>query len=566
MASNLAGSAESNCNVTVKGRLPAETSDSEVASDVEPIKPKIQTPLKDTEIFEGSRVRLDCIIIGQPEPEVIWYHDERPVKESADFQLLFQGDKCSLIIEEAYLEDGGEYKAVAINSAGEATSQCKVTVTPIEITDHPTRTPQPPRLLPDGNPPVFVKLLNDVIVSEGDSVSFECVITGDPKPDIKWLLNNQEVTQNEKLLFSSDLEKDTYLLHIPKVSTNERGVYTVKASNPCGDAKCFAQLIVKTIPEKVVPTETAPQIIKPLADKTLNEGETVVFECVVQGKPYPKIQWLKNNMPIDFGYQTSSGDTQILTIQSTPICNEGTIKCIAENNLGKATTEAKLTIKSREVVPVGLSGVSSTQKTSSSVMFQSSTKSTTFSSTSSGISEPQTQFHSVSVQSQQSSKSENDKPIEHMQMKQTEEIHQVNQSQPIVQKESFVNIEKASETSAIEAPPPPVFKKSPRKTIPPKFVSPVMGKIVTQGADVTLEGIIEGFPTPDVSWSKNGQTLESSENGHLTIEYSLNKTSVALKNVDTDDSGKYTCEAVNEAGSAKSTADVVVKSKYLSSI
>ncbi|CAG2066231.1 unnamed protein product, partial [Timema podura] len=67
-AKNIAGEATSSCNVSVKGRLPTETSDSELASDMEPIKPAIQLPLKDICVFEGKKVRLDCVIIGQPEP------------------------------------------------------------------------------------------------------------------------------------------------------------------------------------------------------------------------------------------------------------------------------------------------------------------------------------------------------------------------------------------------------------------------------------------------------------------------------------------------------------------
>lgn len=51
------------------------------------------------------------------------------MKESSDFQLLFQGDKCSLVIHEALLDDAGTYKVVAINSGGEASSQCTLTVT-----------------------------------------------------------------------------------------------------------------------------------------------------------------------------------------------------------------------------------------------------------------------------------------------------------------------------------------------------------------------------------------------------------------------------------------------------
>ena len=56
----------------IQGRIPTETSDSELASDVdiEPVKPSIQLSLKDTTVIEGKTARLDCVIVGQPEPEV----------------------------------------------------------------------------------------------------------------------------------------------------------------------------------------------------------------------------------------------------------------------------------------------------------------------------------------------------------------------------------------------------------------------------------------------------------------------------------------------------------------
>lgn len=67
---NNAGQIVGSSNVTVKGRLPNETSDSELASDMEPTKPSIPMTLKNTTVMEGERVKLDCIIVGQPEPEV----------------------------------------------------------------------------------------------------------------------------------------------------------------------------------------------------------------------------------------------------------------------------------------------------------------------------------------------------------------------------------------------------------------------------------------------------------------------------------------------------------------
>lgn len=74
---NPAGETRGECLVAVKVRpLPSDTSDSEPPPSVvkklamEPKAPRIQLPLKDLVIQEGAGTRLDCVIVGQPEPEV----------------------------------------------------------------------------------------------------------------------------------------------------------------------------------------------------------------------------------------------------------------------------------------------------------------------------------------------------------------------------------------------------------------------------------------------------------------------------------------------------------------
>ncbi|CAK9797379.1 TTN [Anthophora quadrimaculata] len=99
--------------------------------------------------------------------------------------------------------------------------------------------------------------------------------------------------------------------------------------------------------------------------------------------------------------------------------------------------------------------------------------------------------------------------------------------------------------------------KPSRKSTAPRFVSPVTGMIVDQGTDIVLEGIIDGFPQPSISWSKNGQELKTKDG--MTITYAHNHVRLELKNVNVKDAGRYTCTASNEVGSASSTADLVVK-------
>lgn len=72
----------------------------------------------------------------------------------------------------------------------------------------------------------------------------------------------------------------------------------MKARNSRGEAKCFANLIVKTIssPEikcKVMETQEkpiAPAFQELFADRTVNENDTTKFECVITGKPVPKVR------------------------------------------------------------------------------------------------------------------------------------------------------------------------------------------------------------------------------------------------------------------------------------
>lgn len=370
-ARNSLGVAYNSCIVTVKGRLPYDMSDSEKAAEAtvtvaepvavpEPVKPTVQTPLKDVSVDEGKTAQLDCVITGQPEPEVIWYHDDQPVKESADVQLLFQDDRCSLVLQEAVADDVGEYKVVAINSAGEASSQCKLTVvakakeepkeeSPVpepqqsavveeiieevvvveegegdgdyeevvieeeeEIIEEevPSQTavveeetaqsvlvvddapeqaekapvaevaapkePSPPAaaapapsakiedvvsssgeeeeeteeeeevLTSESVAPQFDKLLSDILTDENETVRFEVVVKGEPVPTVKWFLNNNELSENDRISFSKTADGAARLV-IKNVSANDKGVYTVKAANSCGEAKSFSHLIVKSI-------------------------------------------------------------------------------------------------------------------------------------------------------------------------------------------------------------------------------------------------------------------------------------------------------------------------------
>lgn len=111
LAKNNFGEAITSCVILLKEPVSVSVvPEKKIVIEMETIKPSVQLPLKNLSVFEGKPARLDCVIVGVPEPEVIWYHNEKPVKESQDVRLLFQGDHCSLIIQDALLADAGNYK------------------------------------------------------------------------------------------------------------------------------------------------------------------------------------------------------------------------------------------------------------------------------------------------------------------------------------------------------------------------------------------------------------------------------------------------------------------------
>ncbi|XP_018397085.1 PREDICTED: muscle M-line assembly protein unc-89-like, partial [Cyphomyrmex costatus] len=603
-ASNEIGKATVSCTVSVKGCLLHKTSECElVCSDMEPIVPKIQLPLQNLEIQEGQSARLDCVIVGHPEPEVIWYHEEQPVKESSNFQLLFQGDRCSLIIHEAFLNDAGIYKVVAINSAGEASSQCTLTVTPAS---HVLKKQKD--TLVSGSAPKFIKLPTDLLVAESESAIFDCVVIGEPKPDLRWYSDDGEMNHNGRI-FIGERKDGTAFLKISSTIPKDKGNYVVKAKNIHGEVKAFTRLVVKSLGdskrnEEFIQMEEKlihPTFKEIFQDRKILEGISTKFECIIIGKPSPKIQWLFNERPVhgkDF-LVSISGNRQVLTIPVVRDALVGTITCVAENAAGRAVCSARIEIDSGsvkpdtsetkkvfELIPYSptsimhpasssdkhflsektydeggsesqiLTKMSSTVTHSSTTSMKKEFLSSTMTSTlSQSGHEPSVCMKTIMQSSEQSTSKDGAPPV--VQSHKIEEYEKIVQEQPgeIGQKKTVLVCEDTEgvkhdvKTNQIQRPS--------RKLTAPRFISPITGMIVDQGTDVVLEGIIDGFPQSIILWSKNGEKLTLKDN--IKISYAHNHVKLELKDVSAKDAGRYTCTVSNDVGTTNSTADLVVK-------
>lgn len=92
----------------------------------------------------------------------------------------------------------------------------------------------------------------------------------------------------------------------------------------------------------------APGFSIPLTVKRAKPGETVVFECLPYGKPFPQIKWLKDGIELvpseKIKIEALDDHTQRLTIDDVDILSSGYFRCVATNEFGTASTKAELTI------------------------------------------------------------------------------------------------------------------------------------------------------------------------------------------------------------------------------
>ena len=79
------------------------------------------------------------------------------------------------------------------------------------------------------------------------------------------------------------------------------------------------------------------------------------------------------------------------------------------------------------------------------------------------------------------------------------------------------------------------------------------------GKLVRLHCQFDGQPCPSVTWYRNEAIINPSD--RFKIKSEANTSTLEICNVGVNDSGIYTCRAVNEAGSASTTANIVVAGK-----
>uniref|UniRef100_A0A9J8C1J6 Neural cell adhesion molecule L1-like protein n=1 Tax=Cyprinus carpio carpio TaxID=630221 RepID=A0A9J8C1J6_CYPCA len=281
--------------------------------------------------FEES-FPVKCEATGNPGPEFKWTKNGQDFDPYQDPRLITLHDSGTFIIPNNgnLTEFQGNYRCFATNKLGTAMSEEIEFIVP--------------------NIPKFPKEIIDPIeVMEGQSVILECnPPKGIPPLQIYWMtLSLQHIQQDERvsvglngnLYFSNAIETDSRrdyccFAAFPRIRTivQKTAMSVVVKSNKLmkdsGSGRGYANSLLERKPSLLTPTgkESHTYLVK---------GEDLQLECIAEGFPTPKVEWVKigfHKLP-ERAVVESHG--KLLTIEMVNEEDEGKYMCRVKNPHGE---------------------------------------------------------------------------------------------------------------------------------------------------------------------------------------------------------------------------------------
>ncbi|KAF2885739.1 hypothetical protein ILUMI_20443 [Ignelater luminosus] len=244
-------------------------------------QPKFTKQLSDLTMNDGESLTLNCIVQGDPEPQVTWTKNNKPLSSSDIMDLKYKNGIATLHINEVFPEDEGDYVCKATNSLGSAETKCHLKIKPMSSATADKKKAT------DDKAPKIVDHLQSALVKDGEPVTLSCRIIGAKKFDVVWLHNNKEIKPSKDFQYTN--EANIYKLCIAEIFPEDAGAYTCEAFNDAGESfsSCTLNVNIPGEPVKAPVFKTFP------ISATIAEGETASFQAETEEEPL-QINWLKD--------------------------------------------------------------------------------------------------------------------------------------------------------------------------------------------------------------------------------------------------------------------------------
>ena len=282
--------------------------------------PVFLVKLKNTDFIKDSAASLMLHCRGNPMPDIQIFKDGSPLAE--DSRVTVNRDHAAsgtyeLQIHKVQDSDAGSYKAEASNSHGKDSTEAKVGIKDAKD--------------------VFALLKGK-----------EKALKAGEEPTFTWFKGGQEFDPDErfKVLFKD--EEDTLALVFQHINPEDAGLYTCVANTTGGKIACSAELTVEGTVSHMLKTPEPPKVLAQMTPATCSPGGSAMMEMKMKGYPRPNIKWTKDGKPLEAGdrhrFVYPDPETVALIINNVVGDDAGTYKAELHNDLGKASTEAKLSL------------------------------------------------------------------------------------------------------------------------------------------------------------------------------------------------------------------------------
>ncbi|GMT05475.1 hypothetical protein PENTCL1PPCAC_27649, partial [Pristionchus entomophagus] len=268
--------------------------------------PKIISDTPGTiDVVMDMALEVPCKAIGTPDPTVQWEKDGFQILSDEGVLIDSSG---TLRIMNSRPNHAGTYTCKVFNQAGSDSKSTSVVVQ------------EPPTILP-------TTLGNYTAVAE-DKVELRCFVTANPPATIEW-------TKKGKVIANGDIDgvriDEDGTLIIESVSADDATFYTCRAQNPAGKTEKVIRLSVIVAP-----------ILRD-ADDILREAVKIdhpfSLYCPVISTPLPQITWFLDDTPIaesDTNVHLSD-DRRKLSVLKARTVDAGVYKCTARNSAGESS-------------------------------------------------------------------------------------------------------------------------------------------------------------------------------------------------------------------------------------
>ncbi|CAH0581331.1 unnamed protein product [Chrysodeixis includens] len=464
-----------------------------------PLKATVE-PATQTVDF-GRPAVFTCRYEGNPVKTITWLKDGKDMKHH----------DATLRIESVKKEDKGMYQCFIRNDQESAGASAEL------------------KLGGRFEPPLIRHSFGEQTFRSGPSLRLKCVASGNPTPDIAWLLDGDKLNSGERLQIGQFVTADGNVeshLNISSVHTNDGGLYTCIASSKVGSASHSARVNVYGLP-----------YVRPMKKRPVVAGDTLIVHCPVAGYPIDSIVWERDNRVLPINRKQKVFPNGTLVIENVErMSDEATYTCVAKNS---QSYTAKGTLEVQVMVPPHIVPFTAEEPVFAGEPIQL----TCYVSKGDVPIKISWSFHGKDLSSHEG--------ISTMKIGARTSLLTISNSQASHSGEYSCHA--ANHAGLV------VHSTTLNVHVPPRWILEPTDKAFAQGSDAKVECKADGFPKPQVTWKRaEGDTPGDYKdlkpnNPNVKVE----DGTLSIANIQKTNEGYYLCEAVNGIGSGLSAVILI---------